>query len=86
MVVTNIPGPSFPLYALGGRLLEAFPVVPLGANMTLEVAVLSYDGGLNLCVTADRRSCPDAQVFAAGIEHGFAALHAAWAPALPAGV
>ena len=82
MVVTNIPGPSFPLYALGGRLLEAFPVVPLGANMTLEVAVLSYDGALNLCVTADRRSCPDARVFAAGIEHGFAALHAAWAPAL----
>lgn len=82
MVVTNIPGPSFPLYALGGRMLEAFPVVPLGANMTLEVAVLSYDGGLNLCVTADRAACPDARIFAAGIEHGFAALHASWEPVL----
>jgi WS/DGAT/MGAT family acyltransferase len=82
LVVTNIPGPSFPLYALGGRMLEAFPVVPLGANMTLEVAVLSYDGALNLCVTADREACPDAGIFAAGIEHGFAALHASWEPAL----
>jgi WS/DGAT/MGAT family acyltransferase len=82
MVVTNIPGPSFPLYALGGRLLEAFPVVPLGANMTLEVAVLSYDGALNLCVTADPAACPDARIFATGIEHGFAALHASWEPAL----
>jgi WS/DGAT/MGAT family acyltransferase len=82
LVVTNIPGPGFPLYALGGRLLEAFPVVPLGANMTLEVAVLSYDGALNLCVTADRRACPDSGVFAAGLAHGFAALHASWEPAL----
>jgi WS/DGAT/MGAT family acyltransferase len=82
MVVTNIPGPSFPLYALGGRMVEAFPVVPLGANMTLEVAVLSYDGALNLCVTSDREACPDAGVFVAGVEHGFAALHASWEPAL----
>ena len=82
LVVTNIPGPSFPLYALGGRMLEAFPIVPLGANMTLEVAVLSYDGALNLCVTADHTSCPDAEVFAAGIERGFAKLHASWEPAL----
>lgn len=82
LVVTNIPGPSYPLYALGGRMLEAFPVVPLGANMTLEVAVLSYDGALNLCVTADPAACPDASIFAAGIEHGFAALHASWEPAL----
>jgi hypothetical protein len=82
MVVTNIPGPSFPLYALGGRMLEAFPIVPLGANMTLEVAVLSYDGALNLCVTADPAACPDAQVFATGVEHGFAALRASWEPAL----
>jgi diacylglycerol O-acyltransferase len=82
MVVTNIPGPAFPLYALGGRLLEAFPVVPLGANMTLEVAVLSYDGALNLCVTADHTACPDAGIFAAGVAHGFAALHASWEPAI----
>jgi diacylglycerol O-acyltransferase len=82
MVVTNIPGPSFPLYALGGRMVEAFPIVPLGANMTLEVAVLSYDGALNLCVTADRKACPDARVFADGIAHGFERLHASWAPVL----
>jgi diacylglycerol O-acyltransferase len=82
MVVTNVPGPSFPLYAMGARMLEAFPIVPLGGNMTLEVAVLSYDGALNVSVTADRDACPDAATFARGIEHGFAALHASWTPAL----
>lgn len=74
MVVTNVPGPDFPLYALGSRMLEAFPVVPLGAGMTLEVALLSYDGQLNLCVTADRDACPDAHVFTDGVVEGFTRL------------
>jgi diacylglycerol O-acyltransferase len=82
MVVTNVPGPDFPLYAMGSRMLEAFPIVPLGGNMSLEVAVLSYDGALNVSVTADRDACPDAATFARGIEHGFAAMHASWTPAL----
>ncbi|MGH9085706.1 MAG: wax ester/triacylglycerol synthase family O-acyltransferase [Acidimicrobiales bacterium] len=82
MVVTNVPGPDFPLYAMGSRMLEAFPIVPLGGNMSLEVAVLSYDGALNVSVTADRDACPDAITFARGVEGGFAALHASWTPAL----
>jgi WS/DGAT/MGAT family acyltransferase len=82
MVVTNVPGPPFPLYAMGARMLEAFPVVPLGGNMPLEVAVLSYDGALNLCVTSDRTTCPDAPAFVHGLEHSFEVLGAHWAPAL----
>jgi hypothetical protein len=82
MVVTNVPGPPFPLYAMGARMLEAFPVVPLGGNMPLEVAVLSYDGALNLCVTSDPATCPDAPVFVHGLEHSFEALGARWAPAM----
>ena len=81
MVVTNIPGPDFPLYAMGGRMLEAFPVVPLAGNMPLEVAVLSYDGALNLCVTSDATTCPDAAAFVHGVEHSFEQLGARWAPA-----
>ena len=30
-VTTNVPGPQYPLYAAGRRMLEAFPYVPLGA-------------------------------------------------------
>jgi WS/DGAT/MGAT family acyltransferase len=74
MVVTNIPGPDIPLYALGSRLVQAFPIVPLGARMTLEVAILSYDGTLAVCVTADRHRCPDAGSFVRGMREGFAAL------------
>ena len=76
MVVTNVPGPPFPLYALGARMLEAFPIVPLGGNMSLEVAILSYDGALNLGVTSDRDTCPDADLFVHGVERAFDILGA----------
>jgi WS/DGAT/MGAT family acyltransferase len=74
LVVTNVPGPSFPLYAMGAEMLEAFPVVPLAGNLTLGVAALSYNGALNLGVTADADACPDVDAFVTGIECSFAQL------------
>ena len=74
LVVTNVPGPPFPLYAAGARMLEAFPVVPLGANLSVGVAVLSYDGALTLTLTADERGCPDVDTFATGIERSLGQL------------
>lgn len=76
LVVTNLPGPPVPLFAAGARMLEAFPVVPLGANLTVGVAVLSYDGALTITLTADDLACPDVDVFADGIEQSLAQLGA----------
>jgi WS/DGAT/MGAT family acyltransferase len=74
MVVTNVPGPPLPLYAMGAEMLEAFPIVPLAGNLTLGVAVLSYNGALNLGVTADAIGCPDVDAFVTGLERSFAQL------------
>jgi len=74
LVVTNVPGPPFPLYLAGARMLEAYPVVPLGANLTVGVAVLSYDGSLAITLTADDRACSDVDVFADGIARSLAQL------------
>jgi diacylglycerol O-acyltransferase / wax synthase len=63
LIVTNVPGPDVPLYALGARLLEAFPIVPLAGNQGLNVAALSYVGCLNLGVYSDPEVCPDVQIF-----------------------
>jgi diacylglycerol O-acyltransferase / wax synthase len=68
LVVTNVPGPPFPLYFYGARMLEAFPAVPLAANMSVGAAILSYDGALTVSLTADADACPDVDVLAAGIE------------------
>ncbi|MBN2623401.1 MAG: wax ester/triacylglycerol synthase family O-acyltransferase [Acidimicrobiales bacterium] len=72
LVVTNIPGPPVPLYAAGARMLEALPIVPLGANLTVGVAVLSYEGTLAVTLTADADACPDVDVLADGIERSLA--------------
>jgi WS/DGAT/MGAT family acyltransferase len=67
IVVTNAPGPPVPLYLAGARLLELFPMMPTMGNLTLVVAVLSYDGQLNITAVADRDGCPDVDVFAQGV-------------------
>ena len=67
LLVTNVPGPPVPLYLAGAPLLEVFPVVPLVGNQTLNVAVLSYAGQLNLTAVADGDACPDVDVFAQGV-------------------
>jgi len=41
LVVTNIPGPQFPLYLLGRRLEEIFPMVPLARRQAICFGVMS---------------------------------------------
>ena len=74
LVVTNVPGPPAPLYAMGARMLEAIPLVPIAGNLSIGVAALSYDGNFAVGITADRDQCPDVAVLAGGIEDTFAAL------------
>lgn len=72
LIVTNVPGPQVPLYLMGGRLIEAFPIVPLTQNLTVVVGILSYDGTLHFGLWADRDAAGDLEVLAGGIENAFA--------------
>ncbi len=76
VIVTNVPGPPCPVYCLGARMLEAYPVVPLGGNLSVGVAILSYNGDLTVSLTADPERFADLDVLVAGIEAGFAAVGA----------
>ena len=78
--VTNVPGPQSPLYVLGARLLEAFPVVQVAGNVPLSVAVLSYAGQLNIGIQSDPDGCPDLDVFADGLRRSLEELGAATSP------
>lgn len=64
LVVTNVPGPQFPLYAAGARLLEMFPVVPLAKGQALAIGLTSYDGGVYYGFNGDRDAMPDVEVLA----------------------
>ena len=59
MVVTNVPGPQFPVYLLGAPLREVYPLVPLFKNQALGIALFSYDGGLYWGFNADWDAMPD---------------------------
>jgi WS/DGAT/MGAT family acyltransferase len=74
LIVTNVPGPQVPLYMMGARLLEAFPIVPLTRNLTVVVGILSYDGTMHFGLWADRDAFADLEVLAGGIDDGFADL------------
>jgi diacylglycerol O-acyltransferase len=74
LIVTNVPGPQQPLYLMGARLVEAFPIVPLTRNLTVVVGILSYDGTLHFGLWADRDACADVEVFASGIDDAFTEL------------
>ncbi len=53
LVVTNVPGPQFPLYLAGRRMLDPFPMVPLAKNQALGIALLSYAGSINFGLVGD---------------------------------
>jgi diacylglycerol O-acyltransferase / wax synthase len=80
LFVTNVPGPPRPLYLLGARLMEVFPVVQVAGNVPLSVAVLSYAGQLNIGVQSDPDALPDLDVFVDGLRRSLEELGAATSP------
>jgi len=73
-VTTNVPGPQFPLYAAGRRMIRAFPYVPLGGQIRLGIAIFSYDGEVNFGITGDYDTTEDIDVLSGGIEDGMTQL------------
>lgn len=59
LVVTNVPGPQFPIYMLGAKMLETYPLVPLVDNLGLGIALMSYEGKLFWGFNADYDLLPD---------------------------
>ncbi len=74
LVVTNVPGPQFPLYLLGRRLQALYPVVPLARRQALGIAVMSYDGRLGFGLLADYDALPELETIARELERAIAAL------------
>ncbi len=82
LVVTNIPGPQFPLYLLGRELQDIFPMVPLAKNQGVCFALMSYNGRVNFGLTGDFDAMPDLDALAGDLEASIAELAAATASAV----
>jgi diacylglycerol O-acyltransferase / wax synthase len=59
LVVTNVPGPQFPLYLMGRELVDIFPMVPLARGQALGVAIMSYNGRMNYGLVGDYDALAD---------------------------
>jgi WS/DGAT/MGAT family acyltransferase len=73
-VITNVPGPQFPLYAGGALMLAAYPVVPLARGQAVSIGLTSYDGGVFFGLNADREAMPDVEVLAQCIDDAIAEM------------
>ncbi|MGA3056026.1 MAG: wax ester/triacylglycerol synthase family O-acyltransferase [Candidatus Korobacteraceae bacterium] len=59
MVCTNVPGPQYPLYLLGHKILHCYPYVPIGGEMALNCAILTYNGTAYFGFSGDVHAVPD---------------------------
>jgi diacylglycerol O-acyltransferase / wax synthase len=72
LVVTNVPGPQFPLYVLGRKMEAIFPLVPLARRQALCVGIMSYDGQVNFGLVGDYDAMADLESFGLDLERALA--------------
>ncbi len=75
--VTNVPGPTVPLYLCGARLSYFSAIMPIADGMGLVFAVTSHEGRLIISPTSCRELMPDPEVFAQCVRDSFQELLAA---------
>jgi diacylglycerol O-acyltransferase len=86
LIVTNVPGPQFPLYLLGRELQEIVPLAFLPENHALAVAIMSYNGTVDFGLLGDYDAMPDLDFFADAVRESLAELlSAATGDPLPSG-
>ena len=74
LTVSNIPGPRFPMYVLGAKLREAYPVVPIAEDHALSIGIFSYCEYLHFGLYADPEALPDVRGLPAALNAALLAL------------
>jgi WS/DGAT/MGAT family acyltransferase len=74
LLVTNVPGPQFPLYLLGRELQELAPVPFLAPERALAVAIMSYNGSVDIGLMGDYDAMADLDEFGEDVRESIAEL------------
>jgi diacylglycerol O-acyltransferase / wax synthase len=87
LIMSNVPGPSFPLYLGGAQMVAGFPLGPVTDGAGLNITVMSYRGVLNWGLMACREAVPELARMARYVPDALDELLSAAAldPATPAG-
>ncbi|MBW1885010.1 MAG: wax ester/triacylglycerol synthase family O-acyltransferase [Deltaproteobacteria bacterium] len=70
-VITNVPGPQFPLYFTGARMVALHGIGPVMDGIGIIHPVFSYSGRISIAVTACRDMLPDPGFYAECIQNSF---------------
>jgi WS/DGAT/MGAT family acyltransferase len=74
LIVTNVPGPQFPLYVRGREMQDVFPVAFLPKDHALAIAIMSYNGRMNFGLLGDFDAMPDIEAFGEALSGSIAEL------------
>lgn len=77
VLITNFPGPQTPLHLLGREMVGVYPVGFLARRHRLAIAIISYNGALNIGLLSDAEAGPDPDRLAERLEAAVAELSAA---------
>jgi diacylglycerol O-acyltransferase len=74
LIVTNVPGPQFPLYLLGREMEEIVPIAFLPEHHALAIAIMSYNGKVDFGLLADYDAMPDLEAVGEAVEEALEEL------------
>jgi diacylglycerol O-acyltransferase len=80
MVCTNVPGPQHPLFLLGHKMVRWYPYVPVGGEMAVNCAILSYNGTVYFGFSGDVNAAPDLRRLEGFLKENFVELREAVRP------
>ena len=67
VTISNVPGPPFPLYSAGSRMVALYPMGPIADGAALNITVMSYMGSMYFGLVAGRDAVPDVWDLAHGL-------------------
>lgn len=76
-VISNVPGPDFPLYCSGAKLIRYHGLGVLTAGVGIFHLVFTYCGQITITVLADRAMMPDPGFYRKCMDDSFTELKAA---------
>jgi WS/DGAT/MGAT family acyltransferase len=77
VIISNVPGPQFPLYYAGAEMVAAYPMGPTMEGVGLNITVMSYRGSVDFGFMVDRELLPDVWNMADHVKDALAELQAA---------
>ncbi len=77
ILISNVPGPRFPLYLRGSRLISSYPLSAIPPGLAMNITLFSYDGKFDIGLIAGYDAIPDINALPIYMEEAFAALGAA---------